>query len=77
MLTYRGRNERDARAQVFVTAETDIQIDGAAARLADLVKGERITALARYVRIESEWKLVAFGIYATRANPAGGRTGVG
>ncbi len=73
-ITLRYHSEKHAQEMVGkgkVTGETEILINGAAAKLSDVREGDRVRGEVRVDKVGDEKKQTALKIYIDRAKPIG------
>lgn len=72
VLYYSEKQKEEIIGTGLVTPETEILINGAVARLADLREGDRVRGQVRVEKKGKERKQIALKIYVDRAIPVGG-----
>lgn len=71
VLYYSEKQKQEIMGLGEVTGETEIMINGAIARLADLKEGDRVRGEVRVVKHKGERKTTALKIYVDRPTPVG------
>ncbi len=71
VLYYSEKQQRDMIGVGLVTAETEIMINGAVAKLRDLREGDRVRGEVRVEKKRGHKKQIALKIYVDRPKPIG------
>lgn len=71
VLYYSEKHKQDMMGTGLITAETEIMINGAISKLADLREGDRVRGEVRVEKKRGEKIQTALKIYVDRAKPSG------